>query len=145
MSRLVRRALIIAAGASTLLATGPGLTAAQASVETKFAGINHIVVIYEENHSFDNLYGGWEGVNGRSNADPAHTTQINEAGTPYTCLMQDDVNLVALPASCSDSSTGSTFTSHFTNAPFLIDDFIKPPDTTCPPNPNAAFSSANGF
>ena len=26
--------------------------------------INHIVVIYEENHSFDNLYGGWEGVNG---------------------------------------------------------------------------------
>ena len=26
--------------------------------------VNHIVVIYEENHSFDNLYGGWEGVNG---------------------------------------------------------------------------------
>ena len=23
--------------------------------------INHIVVIYEENHSFDNLYGAWEG------------------------------------------------------------------------------------
>ena len=42
--------------------------------------INHIVVIYEENHSFDNLYGGWEGVNGRSNAVPAHTTQVNEAG-----------------------------------------------------------------
>ena len=28
------------------------------------AKMNHIVVIYEENHSFDNLYGGWEGVNG---------------------------------------------------------------------------------
>ena len=26
--------------------------------------VDHIVVIYEENHSFDNLYGGWEGVNG---------------------------------------------------------------------------------
>ena len=26
--------------------------------------MKHIVVIYEENHSFDNLYGGWEGVNG---------------------------------------------------------------------------------
>ena len=26
--------------------------------------VKHIVVIYEENHSFDNLYGGWEGVNG---------------------------------------------------------------------------------
>ena len=30
----------------------------------KLEKINHIVVIYEENHSFDNLYGGWEGVNG---------------------------------------------------------------------------------
>ena len=33
--------------------------------------IKHLVVIYEENHSFDNLYGGWEGVNGLSNAKPA--------------------------------------------------------------------------
>jgi phospholipase C len=38
------------------------------------------VVIYEENHSFDNLYGGWEGVNGLANADAAHTVQINQAG-----------------------------------------------------------------
>ena len=44
--------------------------------------INHIVVIYEENHSFDNLYGGWEGVNGLANADAAHTTQVNQAGAP---------------------------------------------------------------
>ena len=28
--------------------------------------INHIVVIYQENHSFDNLFGNWGGVNGRS-------------------------------------------------------------------------------
>jgi len=111
----------------------------------KLAHVKHVVVIYEENHSFDNLWGGWEGVNGRSNADAAHTTQINEAGQPYTCLMQNDVNLVALPATCTDTTTGTAFSSHFTNAPFLIDDFIKPTDTTCPPNPNAAFSSPNGF
>ena len=36
--------------------------------------VKRIVVIYEENHSFDNLYGGWEGVNGLANADAAHTT-----------------------------------------------------------------------
>ena len=29
----------------------------------KLGKVQHIVVIYEENHSFDNLYGGWEGVN----------------------------------------------------------------------------------
>src|SRR5438067_6273160 len=51
--------------------------------------INHIVVIYEENHSFDNLYGSWEGVNGRSNADAAHTIQVGQFGTPYTCLLQN--------------------------------------------------------
>ena len=44
--------------------------------------VNRIVVIYEENHSFDNLYGGWEGVNGLANADPAHTIQVNQAGGP---------------------------------------------------------------
>ena len=50
--------------------------------------IQHIVVIYEENHSFDNLYGGWEGVNGRANADAAHTTRRSNQGgrhTPACC------------------------------------------------------------
>src|SRR5206468_9439577 len=78
-------------------------------------------------------------------ADAPHTTQSNKAGTPYTCLMQNDVNLAPLPQTCTDSTTGASFTSHFTNAPFLIDDYLKPSDTTCPPNPNAAFSSPNGF
>jgi acid phosphatase len=117
------------------------------SAAQKLGHVKHIVVIYEENHSFDNLFGGWEGVNGRSQADPAHTTQVNEAGTPYTCLLQDDVNLTSPPlaANCTDTTTGTAFSSHFANAPFLIDDYIKPSDTTCPPNPNAAFSSPNGF
>ncbi|MDQ6713788.1 MAG: hypothetical protein M3Z28_11465, partial [Candidatus Dormibacteraeota bacterium] len=39
--------------------------------------INHIVVIYEENHSFDNLYGGWEGVNGLR-AGARGSIQINQ-------------------------------------------------------------------
>jgi acid phosphatase len=111
----------------------------------KLAKVKHIVVLYEENHSFDNLFGGWEGVRGLSAAPASHTTQVNEAGAPYTCLLQDDVNLAALPSTCSDSTTGSTFTSAFGNTPFTIDDFIKPSDTTCPPNPNAAFSAPNGF
>jgi acid phosphatase len=111
------------------------LTAAQ-----KLAKIKHIVVIYEENHSFDNLYGGWEGVRGRS-----ATVQVNRAGTPYTCLLQVDVNLTSppQPATCTDATTGTPFTSAFTNAPFPIDNFIKPTDTTCPPA-KQAFSFPNG-
>jgi len=95
--------------------------------------IKHIVVIYEENHSFDNLYGGWEGVNGRSSADAAHTIQVGQGGLPYTCLMQNDVNLAAvLPADCTDTTTGTTFISHFTNAPFSIEAFIPKEARTCP-------------
>jgi acid phosphatase len=117
----------------------------------KLKKIKHIVVIYEENHSFDNLYGGWEGVNGRANADAAHTRQVNQAGNTYSCLKQNDLNLQApspLTATCSDSTAGTPggpFVSHFTNAPFLIDDYLKPSDTTCPPNPLVAFSSPNGW
>jgi acid phosphatase len=105
------------------------------SAAQKLSKINHIVVIYEENHSFDNLYGGWEGVNGLSQATPARMTQVNQAGVPFTCLLQNDVNLATPPLTptCTDSTTPTTFASHFTNTPFKIDDYIKPSDTTCPP------------
>ena len=100
--------------------------------------IDHIVVIYQENHSFDNLYGGWEGVNGRANADQAHTSQIKQDGTTFTCLLQNDVNLASPPlsATCADTigtPANTSFSSHFTNAPFAIDAYIPPGDTTCPP------------
>jgi acid phosphatase len=110
--------------------------------------VKHIVVIYEENHSFDNLYGGWEGVNGLANADPAHTTQVNQKGEHFTCLLQNDVNLTApdpLPATCKDSTTATPFVSHFANSPFRIDDYIKPSDTTCPaPGASAPNGVRNG-
>src|SRR5205823_2615667 len=52
--------------------------------------INHIVVIYEENHSFDNLFGGWEGVNGLDNVQASgvgdHLTQVDQNGVAYGCL-----------------------------------------------------------
>jgi phospholipase C len=102
---------------------------------------NHIVVIYQENHSFDDLYGLWgavEGhrVNGLSNADPPHTKQVRADGkTPYACLLQNDVNLTSpspLPATCADSYNGVDFQSAFSNAPFKIEDYIAATDTTCP-------------
>ncbi len=59
--------------------------------------MKHIVVIYEENHSFDNLYGRWEGVNGLASADRAHATQVTQTGRRYACLLQSDVNLATPP------------------------------------------------
>jgi phospholipase C len=105
---------------------------------------DHIVVIYQENHSFDNLYGLWENVagrplNGLRHADLAHTLQVkSNNATPYSCLLQNDVNLASpspLPTICTDT-TGATpsasFNSAFRNAPFKIDAFIAASDATCP-------------
>ena len=102
----VRMALVaLAALAIVAVATG-GAGAARGGDQLQ--KINHIVVIYEENHSFDNLYGGWEGVNGRSNADAAHTTQVDQNGVAYGCLKQMDVNLTSPPlaVTCTDSAHG---------------------------------------
>jgi acid phosphatase len=130
MRHMAALAVVLAAAVFAGTASGVSVTKAAAPL-TK---INHIVVIYEENHSFDNLYGGWEGVNGLAAADAAHTTQVNQAGTAFTCLLQTDVNLTSppLPASCVDSTTATTFSSAFTNQPFTIDDYIPATATTCP-------------
>src|SRR5204863_1562593 len=105
--------LAAAAAATPALAHGHGRSA--------LGKIDHIVVIYEENHSFDNLYGRWEGVRGLDAATASNTKQVRQDGTQYACLMQNDVNLASppLPADCTDTS----FSSHFTNNPFTIDDF----------------------
>jgi acid phosphatase len=107
----------------------------------RLAQIKHIVVIYEENHSFDNLYGGWEGVNGLQNADAAHTTQVDQNGTPFDCLKQVDVNLASPPLAGDCTDPAHSITSHFKNTWFTIDDFIPASAKTCP-SPQQAFDLA---
>ncbi len=118
-------------------------------------GYKHLVVIYEENHSFDNLYGGWgrvgrQRVDGLRDASTASRTQVGQDGTPYSCLLQVDVNLASppQPGTCADGhpvnvadGTAAGFTSAFHNGPFSIDRYIGPEDTTCP-EPGA--SAPNG-
>jgi phospholipase C len=151
MHHVVRRRSVLALAVAALAAIAVTVGATTAAGgngnkdDQKLGKVDHIVVVYEENHSFDNLYGGWEGVNGLSNADAAHTTQVKEDGTSYSCLLQNDVNLAALaPPTCSDSgSNGLSFSSVFPNGPFLIDLYIPATATTCP-KPVGAFA-AHGF
>ena len=123
----------------------------------------HLVVIYEENHSFDNLYGLWgkvghQKVDGLPDAQ-AGTTQVDQSGAPINCLVQNDANLVTTTSTvtwldgtthpglqsvkCSGTSPrGTAFDSHFdSSAPFSINDYVNPPDKTCPPPTSFA---ANG-
>ncbi len=104
LTRSLRRVLTFAIGALTVMAAGPVFTAVQAGASNgpgdegnigALAGINHLVVIYEENHSFDNLYGSFPGANGISRASDTATTQVDLAtGQPYTCLPQTDSHLI---------------------------------------------------
>ena len=110
------------------------------------AKVNHLVVIYQENHSFDNLYGGWEGVNGLASPGAMNARkQVNQSGVAYSCLLQLDVNLTTppLPSTCTDTGTTvSGFSSHYLASHFSIDATIPPTATTCPAP--GAFAT-NGF
>ena len=44
--------------------------------------IGHVVVIFAENHSFDNLYGLFPGADGVADAWPEQATQLDHDGTP---------------------------------------------------------------
>src|SRR5690242_2706158 len=117
-----------AAGATRPAAAPPaqrptGATAAG----TLPGGYKHLVVIYEENHSFDNLYGTWgtvggDRVDGLSQSRRAQRTQVAQDGTPYHCLLQADVNLTTPPLAdrCADGGHGVP-SSAFTNRPYSID------------------------
>jgi phospholipase C len=48
--------------------------------------IRNIVVIYLENHSFDNLYGLFPGADGIAMASPETTRQVDLQGKPYATL-----------------------------------------------------------
>src|SRR2546429_8199378 len=121
------RLVVPAALASVLALTALPAAGATSSSSDSLGRINHIVVIYEENHSFDNLYGGWEAVNGRANADAAHTTQVDEAGLPHGGPLPNDGNLTSPPPSVTGTHAAPGVPSPFTNDPVPLHAF-PPPD-----------------
>jgi len=138
LRRVLLSALTLAAFATIPVLHG---SAKEDRAADRLSRIKHIVVVFEENHSFDNLYGSWEGVNGIANASDATRTQVNQQGTPFTCLAQNDPSLSTDPklttrpltVQCTDTTVaGHTFESHFVNAPFSLDTFIQPTSLTCP-------------
>jgi acid phosphatase len=73
--------------------------------------IEHIVVIYAENRSFDHLYGMFPGANGVADATPAQYTQVDRDGKP----------LAALPPVWKGKEPDSAFPRALPNRPFRID------------------------
>src|SRR5262245_21883089 len=48
--------------------------------------LEHIVIIYAENRSFDHLYGLFPGANGIAQATPEQYTQVDHDGQPFQVL-----------------------------------------------------------
>ena len=104
-ARSVIAALLLLAGCATPPA-GPDRTA------PSLAKIEHIVVIYAENRSFDNLYGLFPGANGLGNATPATWTQVDRNGTTLPVLP---------PVWRSDATADPAYPKDLPNRPFRID------------------------
>jgi acid phosphatase len=133
-------AIVGASGVIGALALSAAVPADAKDDHGRSGSIKHIVVLYQENHSLDNLYGTWGAVNGDAvegvaQATLGHTVQVGQSGVPYTCLKQNDVNLTAPPLSnqCIDPDPAVGPSNHFTNLPFNIDAVIPSTARTCPP------------
>ena len=72
----------------TIVALGCiALTPEALAQTTGIDAIQHVIVIYQENWSFDGLYGKFPGADGIANADD-HVRQVKKDGTPYLTLPQ---------------------------------------------------------
>jgi phospholipase C len=78
MKHTFTRAAVLA----IVLCAVPFLVYAQDRLSQLRAKVNHIVVIYQENWSFDALYGYFPGANGTANASPQSLTQVDRTGAP---------------------------------------------------------------
>lgn len=100
--------------------TGKKAASRNISFDDGIKQIDHLVVIYMENHSFDNLYGGFKGANGIENAKKGNFVQVDEDGNPYKYLPEIPRN--------------NSFPTNLPNELFNIDQYVpadkKTPDVT---------------
>jgi len=90
---------------------------AEEDAKAKLEPVKHIIVIYLENHSFDNLFGTFPGADGISNAgDRAIQTGMDDSGhdRPFTDL----------PRVMNEKNPDTRFPEQLPNKPFLITKYV---------------------
>jgi phospholipase C len=118
---IVRRRLLAAApfllSLVLTVALAPG--AAPATGTAGLEQLEHLIVIYEENWSFDGLFGRFPGANGIANAGAA-ATQVNREGQPYATLPPPSA--LGQPPSVPDPR----FPAALPNGPFNLAPYVPP-------------------
>ncbi len=96
------------------------------AADSPFDKIEHVVVIYQENWSFDGLYGKFPGADGISGASDVSIRQLDQHNQPYVTLPQPLTYDKALKKVVNDKR----FPSDLPVKPFDCARFVKPDDTT---------------
>src|SRR5215210_3083551 len=89
-SRIGRVTRLLAGSGALILALllSPSSTVSSTAVEqSSNVPIDHTIVIFLENHTFDNLYGKFPGANGLDQPD-AQVPQVDKDGVVYQALPQ---------------------------------------------------------
>jgi phospholipase C len=117
----VRRSVLASLALTTavLIGLAPALHAQTDGLQK----INHVVVIYQENWSFDSLYGRFPGANGIDNAGAA-IQQVDKDGKPYATLPQP------LNTTFSPAVPDPRFPADLPVAPFETSKYVAPNQQT---------------
>jgi phospholipase C len=109
-------ALALGVGLSTIAAAQPAAEAPKG-----LDRLQHVIIVYLENHSFDNLFGTFPGADGLSRAG-ATSRQVDLDGKPYAKLppVTDTAKKPPEP--------DPRFPADLPNRPFLIDKYVKQND-----------------
>ena len=91
--------------------------------EPPLAKIDHILVIFMENWSFDALFGGFPGANGLNNAGAA-AIQLDKAGKPYLTLPP------VIDTGATPPAADPRFPADLPNRPFDIGRYVPPDQKT---------------
>jgi phospholipase C len=100
--------------------------------------INHFVVIYQENWSFDALYGNFPGANGIANASATSLSQLDRlTSQPYTSQLGQPFDLsvsgpalTTPPQPINNGAVDPRFAGANTLAPYNAANYITPSSTT---------------
>src|SRR5216117_820464 len=83
MRRIARSSLV---GLIIVVAAGACISTPRAGAASGLEKIEHVVVIYAENRSFDHLYGLFPGANGIARATAEQKTQLDRDDSPLSHL-----------------------------------------------------------